>query len=429
MKRKNKLIMGATLSATVALVFGAVFAFSSKKNTEPTKATEPEYSVSLGNISAAEASAKSFVRESSGGAEITFNTAGTVNNLSGYVANMFYGDDSAIFNVSPITGLKEIRFVVANHANVKLLYGSDPNNMEYASETYDDTILNNEVVIDLTDAVGASYFRFLHFRGTGAYLKTFTITYACSNKTVRGESFDTTGFTKAVSYTMDDVVTMDVKFTSDSSTHIAFVLLQDWNGNQFGYFNLYANGTLGGTYPGIVMRLLDDGYYRITFDIDQLTPTGSPSSVTVLYARTGWTNATGYVDFEPSSKGLATVLTDYAFTSGTSLTPLANMNLSADKEIIVDVQFSKEEDDGKQLALIFGSPDWDNMRGYFYMANTGTGTWTGVSVQTLGERHYRYFFDIDLLKVFNGTPTYVGFVFVNGPNTTANGTFSIVEIL
>ena len=428
MKRKNNLIMGVTLSATVALVFGAVFAFASKKNTEPTKATEPEYSVSLGNISAAEASAKSFVRESSGGAEITFNTAGTVNNLSGYVANMYYGDDSAIFNVSPITGLKEIRFVVANHANVKLLYGSDPNNMEYASETYDDTILNNEVVIDLTDAVGASYFRFLHFRGTGAYLKTFTITYACSEKTIRGEAFNA-GYTKNVSYSLTDVVTMDIKFTSDSSTHYAFALLDNWS-TFFGYFNLYGNGTLGEQYAGVSMRPLDDGYYRVTFDLAQLTKkTGEPASVAILFAHSTWTDASGYIDLEPTSKALNTLVTDYAFTAGTAITPASSMKLPADKELILDIQFSKDDEAGKQISMVLAT-DWSNMYGYFNMKNDGTGTWSGVGVQTLGERHYRYFFDINLLPKYAGSsPTIVDFVWANGGNTTANGTISIIEIL
>lgn len=427
-EKHKKLFIFSTISfAAMALVVG----FASAKSNLPsamTKATTPEYSISLGNISAAESSAKSFIRKTSGGADITFNTAGSVTNLSGYVANMSYADDNAIYNVTPITGLKEIRFQVANHANVKVMYGSDPNNMEYVSETYTDTILNTEVVIDLSDSVNVQYFRFIHFRGTGAYLKSFTAIYSCSPSPTRGVAFDSNGFSESVNYTIDDVITLDIKFTSASDTHMALALLQDWSGNQFGYFNIYANGTITSD-PGVSMKLLDDGYYRVAFDLDQIeTLSGTPSTVTVLFARSGWTDATGYVDFEPTSKVAHTLVTDCAFSSGNAITPAQSMKLPADKELIIEIQFSKEDEAGKQIALVLAT-DWSNMYGYFNLNNNGTGTWTGVGVQTLGERHYRYFFDIDLLPKYAGSsPTIVDFVWANGGNTNANGSLSIIEI-
>ena len=98
-----------------------------------TRATDPEYSVSLGNVSSAEASAAAFTRQSSGGADITFNTYGTVSALANCVMNMPYGNDSMVYNVTPITGMKSITFQFANHANVKLLYGSSLDSFEYAT--------------------------------------------------------------------------------------------------------------------------------------------------------------------------------------------------------------------------------------------------------------------------------------------------------
>ena len=301
--RQNRKIFISATFFTIAL--GLVLAggfLSSNRATFSARADDPTYTVSLGQVSAAEATAKSFTRKTSGGADITFNTKGSVTTLSGYVANMSYADDNAIYNVTPITGLKQITFNVANHANIKLMYGSDPDNLEYTTETYADGILDTNIVVDLSDADNASYFQLVHFSGTGCYLKSFTIGYSCAASAIRGEAFGSAGFSKGVSYTMDDVITLDVKFTSDSSTHIALALLQDWSGNQFGYFDIYANGTITND-PGVSIKLLDDGYYRIAFDLDQITSVaGTPTEVAVLFANNNWTDATGYIDFEPTSK-------------------------------------------------------------------------------------------------------------------------------
>ena len=427
-RQNRKIFFSATFFAIALGLVVTGSLLSNNNSAFSARADDPTYTVSLGQMSAAEVAAKSFVRKTSGGADITFNTKGDVNQLTGYVANMAYTGDGAIYNVTPITGMKQITFNVANHANIKLMYGSDPDNLEYTTETFGDGILNNNVVVDLSDAVNVRYFKLVHFKGTGCYLKTLTIGYSCAATATRGEAFDSNGFSKGVSYTIDDVITLDVKFTSDSSTHIALALLQDWSGNQFGYFNIYANGTIT-TDPGVSMKLLDDGYYRIAFDLDKITTlSGAPTEVTALYARPGWTDASGFIDFEPSSKALRTIAEDYAFTAGTAITPAQGMKLPADKEVILDIQFSLEDDAGKQIALVLAT-DWSNMYGYFNLNNNGTGSWSGVGMETLGERHYRYYFDIDLLPKYAGSsPTIVDFVWANGGNTTANGTLTIIEV-
>jgi hypothetical protein len=70
----------------------------------------------------------------------------------------------------------------------------------------------------------------------------------------------------------------------------------NWD-SAFGYFAFDGNGNVD-PYDGVTVELLDDGYYRVTFDMNSLTKyNGAPSTaISFLYIRGAWTDASGYID-------------------------------------------------------------------------------------------------------------------------------------
>ena len=428
-KKRILVLMSATLSTAVLAI--AIFAGrASSKNRFMTKANEPEYSVSLGNVSAAEASAGAFTRNSTGGASITFNTYGTVSALSNYVMNMPYGNDSMVYNVTPITGITSFTFRVANRANVKLMYGSSLDNLEYVTETFDDTILNQDITIDVVGAVNVSYFKLVHFKGTGAQLKSFTINYACAAKPNRGVEFNPeNGFTQNVNYSASDVVTLDLKFTSASDTYLNIALLTDWS-NGYGYFEIHANGNLG-NYDGVYLYSLDDGYYRVIFDIAELTKiqSGSPTTVGILYIRGNWTTASGFVDVEPASKVVKTYAVESSFVAGTNFQyTVTGSKIPANSGMIFTVNFDPAVTEKKSFTIALLT-DWQNMYGNFNVYNDGSVT-GGMKGLKVGEHTYQFFIDnISAATAKTGSPTVVEIVYLRGANSQVGGTITIAAVI
>ena len=80
-------------------------------------------------------------------------------------------------------------------------------------------------------------------------------------------------------------------------------MLGDGWSNYYGYFRVNANGTLSGNYSGVSIAQLPDGYYRVTFVLSQLntgTNIENIDEINLIYIRGGWSNASGYVDINPS---------------------------------------------------------------------------------------------------------------------------------
>lgn len=98
-----------------------------------------------------------------------------------------------------------------------------------------------------------------------------------------------------------DTITFDVKFTSAADTYINVMLGEGWS-NYFGYYKIFANGTLADTYNGVSIEAVGDGYYRVTFTLSQLTKvSGNPqTSIDLFYIRGTQSTASGYIDFTPS---------------------------------------------------------------------------------------------------------------------------------
>ena len=123
---------------------------------------------------------------------------------------------------------------------------------------------------------------------------------------IRGAQFtDSAGFTKDISAVqLTETYVMDIRFTSSSDTYLNVMLGDGWS-NYFGYYQVNANGTLGGTYAGVSINTLPDGYFRVTFVLSQLNKVGGGSienitKINLIYIRNAYTTGSGYIDLNPS---------------------------------------------------------------------------------------------------------------------------------
>ena len=81
-------------------------------------------------------------------------------------------------------------------------------------------------------------------------------------------------------------ISFEYKITEGTQFNIA--LLPNWS-SYYGYYNFNATGSVN-AYNGVTTEVLDDGYVRVTFDMDALTNTaGTPTTaIDFLYLRGDW---------------------------------------------------------------------------------------------------------------------------------------------
>ena len=202
----------------------------------------------------------------------------------------------------------------------------------------------------------------------------------------------------------------------------------DWD-NGFGYFAFDANGNVD-PYEGVTVEELDDGYKRVTFDLNALTKySGNPSKVlTFLYIRGGWTDATGYIDnvqfaeAEDTEEPEVPEISSYEISAGTDLTIELN-----NAENLGTISFDYKVSKGTfNISL---NPDWDSYYGYFaFDAGGDVDPYDGVTVENLENGYKRVTFDLKALTKTNGTPSKVlSFLYVRGAWTDAAGYIENVQ--
>ena len=143
---------------------------------------------------------------------------------------------------------------------------------------------------------------FLYIRGawTDATGYIDNIQYTVAEKPVepenRGQEFSAnTDLTIDLATTgVLGTLSFDYKITSGEAFNIA--LMPNWD-SYYGYFAFTAEGSVD-PYNGVTTEVLEDGYIRVTFDMDALTKvSGTPSKfIDFIYIRGGWTTANGYID-------------------------------------------------------------------------------------------------------------------------------------
>lgn len=393
--------------------------------------SKTEHTLSLGNLSTSEASAGTFVRKSSLGDNITFNVSGTVSQLENHVMSMSGVEDSYFYNVTPILGIKKITFNFRNYLDVKLMYGSSLDNMEYVSKSYDKTNRNKDIMIDMSDATNVKYFCLMSFKGADAYLSYFTITYENRTNLDRGELFNRgKDWVKKVSYSLNETITMDFKCTSKSKTNMNIFLMKDAT-NYFGKFVVSAEGNLSSQYDGLSIVALNDGYYRLSFELGKLTEkTGHPDRVSLIQVRSETKSASGYIVIEPTSNVLKSYFEKQDFTAYRDfIYNLPDGNIDAKHGFMLDVTYDQNQEEQASIALMFGN--WETYYGYFTLFADGT-TYEifDVKILRLSEHTYRYFFDnLSALSKSKGNPEKIDLFFMRGDWIYLSGFVSLTAII
>lgn len=123
-------------------------------------------------------------------------------------------------------------------------------------------------------------------------------------------------------YSLDETITIDIKFDNVDSQKICFMLGETWN-SYFGYFTLKDNGELGEKYTGVTKTLLSDGYYRLTFDLEKLTKQSDKplpeEYINFIYVRGSFTTASGLIEVN------STLIDDIVTVSNTGVVTAHNI--------------------------------------------------------------------------------------------------------
>lgn len=119
---------------------------------------------------------------------------------------------------------------------------------------------------------------------------------AAQTDVVRGEAFNA-GSSLRVHFDAGvySTVSFDYKFTGEDGV-MQFALLDSNGSLYYGRFKVNATGEEG-SYNGVEVKALSDGYYRVTVTISEVTDSnGTPADLMTLYIRGSGTTASGYVD-------------------------------------------------------------------------------------------------------------------------------------
>lgn len=215
------------------------------------------------------------------------------------------------YNKTPLTGLKTIK-IRFNTSPVKIYYGPSADSLPY----YTDELAVGTYTIDVTKAGDVSYFKVLATNGS-VYVKFLECTYSCSTSANRGVVRTGTGagglynpidLKKTYNVADGGTINVDFKFIDPTITTNGFsiYLVQD-NSNYFGNYKVQYDATYGyilgykdATYSGVSLAPLNDGYFRITFDLATLSKnTGTPAQLSQVKFSWFLSSEGVYFDVEP----------------------------------------------------------------------------------------------------------------------------------
>ena len=227
---------------------------------------------------------------------------------------------------------------------------------------------------------------------------------------------------------LTETVIIDFMFTTAASTYVKFNLREGWEGGYFGTFTLYADGRLGDNYAGVTASLLEDGYFRITLVLPEVTRGSNienMQAVTMFHISGGSSTASGYVDFNPSDE--PENFRGSAFHASSSLSLALDPALSLTDTYIVDIKFTTSSSTYVTINLRDG---WDV--GYFgsyriYGNGTLGDTYSGVTIEHLEDGYHRVTFNIAQLNIGSNIEniTEVNVFHMSGSHTTADGYIEI----
>lgn len=234
----------------------------------------------------------------------------------------------------------------------------------------------------------------------------------------RGVEFVKGYATTVTPISLTKTINIDFKFTTAEDTHINFMLGDGWN-SFFGYYQVNGNGTLANNYSGVSIRTLVDGYYRVTLVLNELTNvTGTLESVNLLYIHSTWTNAEGFVDFNPNYDPGS--IRGVPFNSADGRTDASFGNISLDQTINIDFKFTSASSTCVQFIL---GDDWNDFFGYYKVNGDGTlgESYDGVTINPLEDGYFRVTIVLSELTKKTGNPTKINLFYMRPGWTTASG--------
>ena len=215
---------------------------------------------------------------------------------------------------------------------------------------------------------------------------------------------------------LNETFVFDVKFSSESNTCLQFILGDGWN-NYYGYYTVNANGSLGGSYSGITINALDDGYYRITVVLSELTnATGTVEKITLFHMSGNRLTASGFIDLNPDSE--AQIIRGQPMTGGTNFSKDLNPVVALNETFVFDAKFTS----GTYFQFILGD-GWSNYYGYYRVNSNGTlnASYSGVSIASLSDGYYRITIVLSDLSDPTGTVAQITLFHISGNRSNASG--------
>ena len=232
----------------------------------------------------------------------------------------------------------------------------------------------------------------------------------------RGVSL-TPGIDQSISVAAKEALgSLSFEYKIESGEKLTVALMPDWN-NYFGHFDFLPDGAKE-YYDGVTTEALEDGYIRVTFEMDTLTKvSGDPSTVIdFLYLSGRYSTANGFLD------NVQYVLKK-DMPRGTELTPGVDQIISlGTKETVTSISFEYKITGGEKLTVALMS-DWNNYFGNFdFLVNGAQENYAAVTTEALEDGFIRVTFDMAALTKLSGTPSYsVDFLYLSGKYTNASG--------
>ena len=218
------------------------------------------------------------------------------------------------------------------------------------------------------------------------------------------------GYTSSLTpISLNKTIHIDFKFTTSVDTTVHFMLGDGWSA-YYGYYVVNGNGSLGGSYPGVSIATLVDGYFRVTVNISELTNPkgGTPTKIDLFFIHTYDSNAEGYVDFNSSYNPGS--IRGVAFTKGYA----ADLDsISLTNTIHIDFKFTTGSDTYLNFMLGDG---WSNFFGNYRVNANGTlgGNYNGLSISALEDGYYRVTAVLSELTNINGSPAKITLFYIHG---------------
>ena len=227
---------------------------------------------------------------------------------------------------------------------------------------------------------------------------------------------------------LTETVIIDFFFTTANNTYFSFNLREGWDGGYLGTFVLYGDGKLGDNYAGVTAQLLEDGYFRITMVLSQITKGSNIDSIqniTMFHISGGSSTARGYVDFNPTEE--PETVRGTPFFADSSVTLALSPTLSLTDTFVVDIGFTTAST--SYVAINLRTSEWANYFGTYRVYANGTlgDNYHGVSIQLLEDGYYRITFDISQLDIGGNIDsiTEINTFHISASNTTADGYYDI----